>query len=226
MPTSPSLPAWHRHRARLAWRRGRHGVANERCRRDAEHLGHLVMRHVKVVLQDEDGSLLGRQSSEPALQLITIVDRWIRVGVGGTIGQRSRRSLPTAAAVLGICGMNQEPVRPGFEPIRVAERRKMTPDGDQRLLCRVLGARAVPQDAVGDRVQADRRRGRQAGRRRHDRPAAPGSPADAPRSCLNAVPGWVRSTLYESQGASVNRKSDSAGLDWRPHVASSASRGR
>ena len=97
----------------------------------------------------------------------------------------------------------------------------MTPDGDQRLLCRVLGARAVPQDAVGDRVQADLRRGRQAGRRRHDRPAAPGSPADAPRSCLNAVPGWVRSTLYESQGASVNRKSDSAGLDWRPHVASS-----
>ena len=56
----------------------------------AERLGHLVMRHVKVVLQDEDGSLLGRQSSEPALQLITIVDRWIRVGVGGTI----RSTLP------------------------------------------------------------------------------------------------------------------------------------
>ena len=106
-----------------------------------------------VVLQDEDGTLLGRESREPALQLIPIVDRWIRVGVGGAIGQRSRRSLPAATAMLGVRGVHEQPVRPGVEPIRVAERRQMAPDVDQRLLRRVLGARPVPQDAVGDRVE-------------------------------------------------------------------------
>ena len=108
---------------------------------------------VHVVLQDEDGALLGGQPLEPPLQLVPIVDRQVGVGVGGAIGQAARRCLPAAPAVLGVRSVDKEPVGPRFEPIRIAEAGQLAPDGDQRLLCRVLGTRPVPQDAVRDRVE-------------------------------------------------------------------------
>jgi hypothetical protein len=55
--------------------------------------------------------------------------------------------------MLGVRGAHEEPIRPGVEAVRITERGEVAPDVDERLLCRVLGAWTVPQDAVRDRVE-------------------------------------------------------------------------
>ena len=50
------------------------------------------------------------------------------------------------ATALRVAGTHEEPVRPGVKARRVAELRKVPPDGDQRLLGRVLGEIDVAQD--------------------------------------------------------------------------------
>ena len=57
-------------------------------------------------------------------------------------------------ASLGVAGAHEEPVRPGVEARRVAELRKVPPDGEQRLLRRVLGEVDVAQDPVRHRVES------------------------------------------------------------------------
>ncbi len=56
-------------------------------------------------------------------------------------------------ATLGVAGAHEEPVRPGLEAGRVAELRKVLPDGQQRLLRRILGEIDVAQDPVRHRVE-------------------------------------------------------------------------
>ncbi len=55
--------------------------------------------------------------------------------------------------MLGVRSVDQEPIRPGVEAVGITQRGKVAPDVDLRLLRRVLGTRAVPQDAVGDKVE-------------------------------------------------------------------------
>ena len=57
-------------------------------------------------------------------------------------------------AGLGVAGAHEEPVRPGVKARRVAELGKVPPDGEQRLLRRVLGEVDVAQDPVRHRVEA------------------------------------------------------------------------
>ena len=59
----------------------------------------------------------------------------------------------TGPACLGVAGAHEEPVRPGVKARRVAELRKVPPDGEQRLLRRVLGEVDVAQDPVRHRVE-------------------------------------------------------------------------
>ena len=56
-------------------------------------------------------------------------------------------------ASLGVAGAHEEPVRPGVEARRVAKLREVTPDGEQRLLRRVLGEIDVAQNSVRDRMK-------------------------------------------------------------------------
>ncbi|MEO8571067.1 MAG: hypothetical protein ABI553_05140 [Chloroflexota bacterium] len=54
--------------------------------------------------------------------------------------------------------MDQDPPKPGVEPVVVAQRRQLAPSRDQGLLDRVLGPREIAQDPERDRHQpiADR----------------------------------------------------------------------
>jgi hypothetical protein len=54
---------------------------------------------------------------------------------------------------LGVAGAHEEPIRPGVEARRVAELRKVPPDGEQRLLRRVLGKLDVAQNSMRDGVE-------------------------------------------------------------------------
>jgi hypothetical protein len=52
----------------------------------------------------------------------------------------------------------EEPIRPGVEARRVAKLREITPDGEQRLLRRVLGELDVAQNPVRHRMEPIARR--------------------------------------------------------------------
>ena len=74
----------------------------------------------------------------------------------GSIGRKETDVRRPAAgpASLGVAGAHEEPVRPGVKARRVAELRKVSPDGQQRLLARILGKVGVAQDPERHRVES------------------------------------------------------------------------
>jgi hypothetical protein len=99
--------------------------------------------------------MVDRQPSEAALELVPIVDLaqgvWRRCVV---VVQNGQVWIPdTAPASLVVAGVDEEAVRPGLKAGRVAERGKVLPDREQRLLGRVLGQIHIAQDPMRDRVQ-------------------------------------------------------------------------
>ena len=58
-----------------------------------------------------------------------------------------------APAVPPRSSVEQQPIHPGVEPIRIAEPRQLTPGDHQRLLHGILGSADIPEDPPGDRVQ-------------------------------------------------------------------------
>ena len=104
------------------------------------------------MVKHENCPLLGRQPPEPTLDLVSIEER------GQLI--RSRRSVdrqdadvgaPGAlAARLGVAGVDEHPLEPGVEPVRIAEAGQLAPGDHQRLLHRILGQADVTEDAARD----------------------------------------------------------------------------
>ena len=58
--------------------------------RDIERLADIGQAHPGVVMQDEDGALLGRQAPEGPFQLVAVLDGQQLVGRGWMSGVRSR----------------------------------------------------------------------------------------------------------------------------------------
>ena len=58
-----------------------------------------------------------------------------------------------------VTGIDQEPVQPGVEPVRIPQGRQVEPGIDQRVLDRILGPAIVANDEPRNGVEsADRRR--------------------------------------------------------------------
>jgi len=92
---------------------------------------------------------------EAALELVAIDDRAQAIRPVRLVNRQEaevRRPVASATA-LGVASANEEPVRPRVKARGVAERREITPDGEQRLLRRVLGKVEVaqPADQTGER---------------------------------------------------------------------------
>ena len=100
--------------------------------------------------------MFGRERTEGAVELVVELHPGHGIArVGRGLGERDdARPCSSLAARLGERGAHHQPVRPGIEAVEVAQAGEVPPDGHQRLLDRVVGAIAVADDAVGDRVQA------------------------------------------------------------------------
>jgi hypothetical protein len=106
-------------------------------------------------VHDHHRTMIDGKPPEAALELVAIDDRARAVRLHRLIpGKQAhiRRQLAGPAS-LGVAGAHEESVRPGVEARRVAELRKVLPDGEQRLLRRVLGEVDVAQDPVRHRME-------------------------------------------------------------------------
>src|ERR1700693_2273111 len=103
-----------------------------------------------MVVKDKERALLGRQTPKATFELVALGDGRRLVRVPRTVGRKSTdMRLPAASpARLHVADTNQESPRPGFESVRIAERRQLTPGDHQRLLHGVLGPIEVPEDPV------------------------------------------------------------------------------
>ena len=106
-------------------------------------------------MQDHHRTVVDGEPPERPLQLVAIDDLAGAIRLHRLIGgKQAHVGRPVAGpACLGVAGAHEEPVRPGVEARRVAELRKIPPDGQQRLLRRVLGEVEVAQNSMRDRME-------------------------------------------------------------------------
>jgi hypothetical protein len=111
------------------------------------------LAQAQVVDQDDDGPMLNAELPEAAIELIQGGEARCRVGIEVVPSEQSQLAVLTSLPPgLGVAGAHQEPVGPGLQPIRIAERGQVLPCIEQRLLGGVLGERRVTQDPPRDRV--------------------------------------------------------------------------
>jgi hypothetical protein len=107
-------------------------------------------------MKDHYRTVIDGKSPETALELVPIEDRAQAVRHVRLIGRQQSdvRRPVTCPASLGVAGAHEEPVRPGVKARRVAELRQVPPDGQQRLLRRILGKIGVAQNSLRHRVES------------------------------------------------------------------------
>ena len=115
--------------------------------RDTEQVGNLVQRQVEVVVQHHHRAMIDGKPPEATFQLVAVRDGRDPVP-NRLIGRQQaelRRHPAALPTPLGVAGAHEEAVRPGVKARRVAQLRKVPPDGEQRLLRRVLGELDIGQ---------------------------------------------------------------------------------
>ena len=103
-------------------------------------------------MEDEDRPLFRRQSPEPAVELVVIVDGQVPIAGSRFVRLEQddvRREAP-ATSGLGVAGVDEDPMEPRLEPIGVAQGRELPPHLDEGHLDRVFGEVDVAQDPVRD----------------------------------------------------------------------------
>jgi hypothetical protein len=92
-------------------------------------------------VQHDDGTLLGLEALEAAIELIAICAGGIgigsrRINSGGELD--FDRSAATSTQLI-TTGIADQPLQPRFEPIRIAQAREVAPSAQESLLHCVLG---------------------------------------------------------------------------------------
>ena len=109
------------------------------------------------MVQDENGSVLGFEMGEPALDPVPVFDREVgRTGVRRPRGREAQLDdlAPALALGLAITGTNDETPEPGVDAIGIPQATDVAPGGDERLLNRIVGAVGITEDELGNGVQS------------------------------------------------------------------------
>ena len=122
----------------------------------AELLGDLDQGQSHVVMEDEDCSLLGRQSPEAALELVAIGNRQELVVCRRPVDRQDSDAHRPAAipARLPITGVDEQAMEPRVEPVSVPQRWQLSPGEYQGLLDGIFGKAAIAKDPIRDREES------------------------------------------------------------------------
>ena len=105
--------------------------------------------------QHEHGALIGRQMTEPALELIAHRNVVLRVGPASVVHREPQLEdipspLPSRHAEAGV---DEQPVEPAIEPIGIPEGPQVPPGQEQGVLHRVGCPVVIAEDQSGGRIQ-------------------------------------------------------------------------
>ena len=197
-------------RTRTRWRRAsrapRSAVASTPFPRGCPGSAHLARRQAEIVGQDECRPLLDRKLQEGALQLVPI-DEPAEMVLDPRLVDGEHGDLvwpPPEAPHLVLAGVDEEPMQPGVEPLRIAQAAQLMPGADERLLDRILRRVAVAEDPSSrSRTGGCTRRSR-AHRMPRDRPAARARQARTPTAGpCSPTRGRPASAEYDAGGAPI-----------------------
>ena len=135
-----------------------------RSQGNAEDLRRFGERVPQVVVQHDDGALVGCQAAESARQLVAHLNGLLGFGSGRArlIAQVDlERRQPAVASRRPVTIPDKDPLEPGVEAVDVAERSQILPGANECLLDDVLGEPAVTQDQPCGAVEPVRSAGRQ-----------------------------------------------------------------
>ena len=123
--------------------------------RDAERLSHRHEGQARVVMEDEDSTLIEREPAEGLLQLVTVGDRLVVVRVARPIDREDAhgRCPSSVPRCIRVAGVDKDPVGPRLEAVRLPQMRQLPPDGHEGVLQNVLGEARIAQDASSDPEQ-------------------------------------------------------------------------
>ena len=126
-----------------------------RADRDAEGLGDGRNGHPDVVVEDQDGPLIGAQPPEAAFQLVAVGHQAREIADRRRAHRREfdfdrPSTLPPGNVKAGV---DDQTMEPGVEAIWVAQARKVAPGSEVALLDRVARELLVPEDEAGDSLQ-------------------------------------------------------------------------
>ena len=128
----------------------------ERAERDIEDDGRLGVGKSEVVVDDEHGALLGSQATKAALQQIAGGGPVLGVGVSRRFGGRhvdlDDLALPDPPC-LSVARVDEQPMEPRIEAVRVADGADMQPGGQERLLDSIGRQLVASQDQSRGPVQ-------------------------------------------------------------------------
>ena len=99
---------------------------------DAQRLGRILDGEVEIVVEDDDGPVVDRQPTEPALELITVMDIPGHVESHRLPSSRDARQRLEPALRLAVARSYDEPIAPGIEARGVAKLRERLPDLQER----------------------------------------------------------------------------------------------
>jgi len=119
---------------------------------DIESVRDFREREPEVVVEDQHGSLLHGEATDPAVELVSIDDRMDVVRGEARLGREGAdvRRVATGLPSLLVARACQGAMEPRLESIWFTERSKVAPRADVRGLDSILGEIDVAQDPIRD----------------------------------------------------------------------------
>jgi hypothetical protein len=100
------------------------------------------------VVQDDECPRIRLEPQESALELVAIDHRRLDAGDGGRVKGRELdiEAMAPESSRLIDTGVDEHPVEPCVEQVRIPQRRQVAPGADESVLHRVLGLFGIPED--------------------------------------------------------------------------------
>jgi hypothetical protein len=128
----------------------------DRAWRDAQHPGDVRRRQADVVREDEHRTVLDGEVKEGPLELVAVGELGEVVVSFGPIDGQARQldRAPAGPPDVVVACVDEEPVEPGIECLRIAETPDVAPGSKERVLHGIFRGIPVAEDPPRDRVQA------------------------------------------------------------------------
>ena len=106
-------------------------------------------------MQDDERPRIRLEAEESAFDLVAVRDGRLDAGDGGRMKVRELDvdAMAPKPSRLIDAGMDEHPMHPGVEEVRIPQRGQVAPGADERVLHGVLGLFGIAEDEPGGRVQ-------------------------------------------------------------------------